>query len=116
MKDEDLANDIVAFELRREPQMFGELQTVLDIATDRADCNIILDFAQVDIITSPSLSKLLKLRQALLDSGHRLVLYNVHPFTKSAFMITGLDGLFELSADKPAALAILRSGLPAPTP
>jgi anti-anti-sigma factor len=109
MKVEDLANDVIAFELQREPQMNGELQTVLDIANDRADCNIVLDFTKVDIITSPSLSKLLKLRQALLESGHHLILCGIHPFTRSAFMITGLDGIFELAADRQAALAAIHN-------
>ena len=110
VKVEDLANNIIAFELEREPQLNGELQTILDIAADRSDCNVILDFTYVDIITSPALSKLLKLRQTLLDSGYRLIFFSIHPFTRSAFMITGLDGIFELAVDKPAALAILRSG------
>ncbi len=110
MKVEDLADDIIAFELQREPEMSGELQTVLDIATDRSDCHFVLNFEKVDIVTSPSMSKLLKLRQILQDSNHRLVLCNVNPFTKGAFMITGLDGIFELMPDKRTSLAILRHG------
>jgi anti-anti-sigma factor len=115
VKVENLASDVTTFELQREPQMNGELQAVFDIIAERSDCNVILDFTHVDIITSSSLTKLLKLRQTLLASGRHLVLCCLHPFTKSAFEVTGLDGVFELADDKPAALAILRSGLPAPT-
>jgi anti-anti-sigma regulatory factor len=38
-----------------------------------------------------------------------MVLCNINPFTKSAFEVTGLDGVFSLAADKPAAMAVLRS-------
>jgi anti-anti-sigma factor len=110
VKVEDIASNAVAFELQREPQMNGELQAVIDIATEKPDCNIILDFAYVDIITSSSLTKLLKLRQTLLASGRRVILCGLHPFTRSAFEVTGLNGVFELAADKQAGLSILFSG------
>ena len=110
MKVEDIAGNVISFELQREPQMNGELQAVIDISTEKSGCNIILNFAHVDIITSSSLTKLLKLRQTLHASGRRLVLCGLHPFTRSAFEVTGLNGIFELAADKQAGYAILISG------
>ena len=110
MKVENLASDIVVFELQREPQMNGELQVVIDTTSQRPDCNVILDFTNVDIITSSSLTKLLKLRQTLLAAGRQMVLCSIHPFTKSAFEVTGLDGVFALAADRPSGVVILRSG------
>jgi anti-anti-sigma factor len=110
VKIEDLASNVISFELQREPQMNGELQAVIDIAAERPDCNIILDFAYVDIITSSSLTMLLKLRQTLLASGKGLILCGLHPFTRSAFEVTGLNGIFDLAADKQAGLTILSSG------
>ena len=109
MDVQNIAENTIAFELQREPNLNHELKTVGDIVVDRRDCDVILDFTSVDIITSPSLAKLLKLRQVLLDAGHRLILCSVHPFTRSAFMITGLEGLFELADDKSDALAVLQS-------
>jgi anti-anti-sigma factor len=97
------SEDIILAEPGREPQLEDELKTVVDIVNDRGDCDVILDFSQIDIITSASLSKLLKLRQLLIDCGHRLIFCSVNPFTKKAFEITGLDGIFELVADKSAA-------------
>jgi len=110
VKVENLASDIVVFELQREPQMNGELQVVIDTTSQRPDCNVILDFTNVDIITSSSLTKLLKLRQTLLAAGRQMVLCSIHPFTKSAFEVTGLDGVFALAADRPSGVVILRSG------
>jgi len=105
---QNLSEDIVLVELSREPQMRDELKTITDIVHDRGDCDVIIDFSNVDIITSSSLSNLLRLRQLLLDCGRRLVFCSVPAFTKSTFRVTGLDGIFELADDKDAASAILQ--------
>ncbi len=109
MEIQNLSEDIILAELHREPQLEGELQTAFDIANDRGDCDVILDFSKVDIITSSSLAKLLKLRQFLADSDHRLIFCSINSFTKSAFKITGLDGIFELADDKFAATEKLQN-------
>ena len=108
MTVQNWSDNTILVELHREPQMSGELTTAIDIVSDRGDCDVIVDFGKVDIITSPSLSKLLKLRKLLSDCGHRLVFCNVPEFTKSAFKITGLDGIFELADDRPAASTALQ--------
>ena len=115
MKVENLASDIIAFTLEREPQMNGELQAVIDMTAEHSDCNVILNFKNIDIITSSSLTRLLELRQTLLALKRQMVLCNIHSFTKGAFEVTGLDGVFTLAADKPAAMAVLRSNWPVPT-
>jgi len=63
--------------LSREPEMGNELITVKKMVRDRGDCDVVIDFSGVDIVTSSSLSKLLKLRKMLSDSGHKLVLCSV---------------------------------------
>jgi len=103
MDIQNWSDDIILVELRREPQMGDELKTVIDIVSDRGDCDVVLDFSGVDIIISASLGKLLRLRQLLIDCGHRLIFCNVNAFTIGAFKITGLDGLFEVVEDKSAA-------------
>ena len=102
------SEDIILVDLHREPQMGGELKTVTDIVNDRGDCDVMLDFSSVDIITSSSLSKLLKLRQLLTDCGHRLIFCSMNNFTREAFKVTGLDGIFELADDKLTASAELQ--------
>ena len=103
MRIQNWSEDIILVDLQREPQMREELKTVTDIINDRGDCDVILDFSSVDIISSSSLSKLLTLRQLLTDCGHRLIFCSINNFTKQAFNITGLDGIFELTDDKFAA-------------
>jgi len=105
---QDWSEDIVLVDLPPEPEMGDELKTVTGIARDRGDCDVVIDFSEVDIVTSSSLSKLLKLRKLLGDCGHRLVFCSVAAATKGIFTVTGLDGIFELADDKFVALASLQ--------
>jgi anti-anti-sigma factor len=95
-------------DLPQEPNMGDELKTITDMVRDRGDCDVVIDFSSVDIVTSSSLSKLLKLRKLLVDCGHRLIFCNVAPATRGIFTVTGLDGIFELADDKFVALASLQ--------
>jgi hypothetical protein len=54
---------IILVNLASEPQMGEELQTVVDMVRRRCQ-DIVVDFCEVDIITSSSIAKLLKLRKA----------------------------------------------------
>jgi anti-anti-sigma factor len=105
---QDWSEDIVLVDLPREPSMADELKTVTEVVRDRGDCDVVVDFSDVDIITSSSLSKLLRLRKLLADCGHRLIFCNVAAATKGIFTVTGLDGVFELADDKFVALASLQ--------
>jgi anti-anti-sigma factor len=105
---QDWSEEIILVDLPPEPDMGEELKTVTGTVRDRGDCDVVIDFGGVDIVTSSSLSKLLKLRKLLGDCGHRLVFCNVAPATKGIFTVTGLEGIFELVDDKFVALAGLQ--------
>ena len=102
------SEDIVLVDLPPEPEMGDELRTVIELVRDRGDCEVVVDFSRIDIVTSSSLSKLLKLRKLLGDCGHRLVFCSVAAATKGIFTVTGLDGVFEIVDDKFVALASLQ--------
>ena len=105
---QDWSEDIILVDLPQEPEMSDELTTVVGMVLDRGDCDVVIDFCSVDIVTSSSLSKLLKLRKLLADCGHRLVFCSVAAATKGIFTVTGLDGIFEFADDKFVALASLQ--------
>jgi len=105
---QEWSEDIILVDLPAEPDMGEELKTVTTLVRDRGDCDVVIDFSNVDIVTSSSLSKLLKLRKLLSDCGHRLVVCSVAPATKGIFTVTGLEGIFELADDKFIALASLQ--------
>ena len=102
------SDDIVVVDLPAEPQLGEELKNVISIARERGDCEVVLDFSEVDIVTSSSLSKLLKLRKLLGDCGQKMIMSNVAPATKGIFTVTGIDTVFDIVDDKFIALASLQ--------
>jgi len=104
--------NIMNVTLPEEPRIRDELRTVMEMVRSRGDCNVVVDFSYVDILTSSSLSALLRLRKLLSDCGHQLVFYSVSGPTKSIFTATGLDGVFEFADDELSALQTLHSTNP----
>lgn len=102
------SDSIILVNLAQEPQLGEELQAVTAMASDKGDCDVVVDFADVDIITSSSIAKLLKLRKALVVCDHRLVLSSVKPRLYKVFTVTGLDSVFEFVEDQFLALAGLQ--------
>jgi len=103
---------VLTVDLLPEPDMGTELEIVANIVRDGADCDVVVDFSDVDIVTSSSISKLLKLRKLLGDCRRQLVLCNAAPATEGIFKITGLDAVFEFTPDKSSALASIRDVQP----
>ena len=102
------SEDVILVDLPPEPQIADELKTVTEIVRDKGNCDVVIDFSSVDIITSSSLSGLLRLRKLLTDCRHRLVFCSVAAATRGIFAVTGLDEVFEFVDDKFVALASLQ--------
>ncbi len=105
---ENWSENIILVHLAPEPQMSEELRTVIDITEDRVDCDVVVDFTDVEIVTSSSIAKLLKLRKTLKDKERRLVLSGLTTQTKSVFLVTGLENAFDFVDDQFVALASLQ--------
>ncbi len=102
------SEDIILVDLPSEPSLGDEIKTVTDVTRDRGDCDVVVDFSSVDIVTSSNIAKLLKLRKLLSGCKHRLILCGLKPQTKNIFLVTGLDNVFEFVDDKFVALASLQ--------
>jgi anti-anti-sigma factor len=102
------SENIILVDLPAEPEITDEMKTVIEMVRDRGDCDVAMDFSCVDIITSSSLSAMLKLRKMLSDCGRRLVFCNVAAATRNVFATTGIDEIFEFADDKFTALAGLQ--------
>jgi len=102
------SKNVVFVELPPEPRMRDKIKAVAKIIHERASCDVVIDFSNVDRMATPSISGLLGLRKLLDDCGHQLILYNVAAATKGIFTVTGLDGVFELVDDKFVAPAHLQ--------
>jgi anti-anti-sigma factor len=94
--------------LAKEPQLGEELQMVTAIITDEKDCDVVVDFSDIEILTSSSIAKMLKLRKVIRDAGRNLLLSAVSRRTREVFVITGIDSVFEFVDDKTIALATLQ--------
>jgi len=105
---ENWSESIILVNLAPEPQMSEELRTVIEIAEERSDCDVVIDFAEIEVVTSSSIAKLLKLRKTLNDRGHRLVLSSLTAQTKGVFLVTGLEDAFDFIDDQFVALASLQ--------
>ncbi len=99
---------ILTVDLLPEPDMGNELEKVHKIASEEADCDVVVDFSSVDIITSTNIAKLLKLKKLLDGFGHRLVLSGLISATKQIFKLAGLDQVLEFADDKSAALSTVK--------
>ena len=105
---ENLSDDVLLVVLPKEPELRRELAAVNETVTHRSDCNVIVDFSGVEIVTSSSISNLIILRKSLSERGHRLFLCNVAFVTKCIFRIAGLSSFFDFVDDVPAALAAIQ--------
>lgn len=102
------SEEVILVNLAKEPDMGEELQTVIGMVTDKDNVDVVVDFSDVDVVTSSSIAKLLKLRKVLCDNGQKLVFSTVPPKTRSIFSVTGLDNVFNFVEDQFVALASLQ--------
>jgi len=108
MSIENWSEEIMLVDLVKEPDMGNELQTVIGMVTSESKFNVVVDFSEVDIVSSSSIAKLLKLRKVLKANGNHLVISSVNPPTMRIFDMTGLNSVFDFVEDKFVALAGLQ--------
>jgi len=109
MSLQEWSENVVLLELPGEPQTREELDRGVRHIRDRGNCDVVIDFGNVTIMTSASLAVLLRLKKLLEDCGRRLSLCCVGPATRGIFSVTGLDGFFEIFDDRFDALATVRN-------
>ncbi|MHC4259049.1 MAG: STAS domain-containing protein [Planctomycetota bacterium] len=107
---ENISDSILLVSLpAEEPHIADEIRHINEVVTERCDCNVIVDFTGVELITSSTISNLIILHRLLLKQERKLVLSNVAFVTKCIFTVAGLDKVFEFTDDHPAAVAAIES-------
>lgn len=109
MAVENWSETIRVVHLADDPQ-FSEDMLCLDPLPPRP--GIVLDFAGVRFVNSSNIAKLLTLRKRVLATEGRLLFCGLKDHVWSAFLVTGLDKLFEQAPDVSTALASIQLGLP----
>lgn len=95
-----------------EPQLFDE-RTVREVAdqvaaalpNDGRPLRVVLDFSNVNLISSSLLSKLILLQRRVDGSGGKLRLCEISPVLQQVFRTSNLDRLFAIDRDQRAALS-----------
>jgi anti-anti-sigma factor len=103
------SEDVILVDLPRGVERQDELQTVIMMVRDRGNCDVVIDFSDVDVVDGACLTSLMEVRRLLNDCGHRLTLCSVAPATKGIFTVARLDRLFRFAEDRFAAMVRLQT-------
>jgi anti-sigma B factor antagonist len=82
-------------------EMGQELTRLLENA-DRT--NLLLNFSQVEFLSSAALGKLMSLKRKSKTTGHEIKLCSIRPSILEIFKLTGFDKIFDIYADETAAV------------
>ena len=107
------SEDVLLVDLFPEPLLSEDLQQLL-LSIDgpgAAAKHVILDFQQVNGLTSSNIAAMLRLRKRVLQQKRRLFICAVSDRVWSIFMTAGLDDVFETSAEVSTALASVQLGI-----
>ncbi len=84
---------------------------VLDHVRNNPNTNLLLDFQQVDYLSSAVLTELLRTRKAQSEVGGNVRLCSLNEDIRKVFEITNLDQIFVIEPDKETALTRYKRSL-----
>lgn len=100
-------DNTLSVELPSEPNLRDELKSLLETVRRHGDCDVVMDFSHVDIVTSASFSSLIQLREWMNGTGCRLVLCGLSSATRNLFDVAGLMHAFEMCEGMSEAMVTL---------
>jgi anti-sigma B factor antagonist len=71
-------------------------QTILDYLSENPKCHLLLDFSEVDYLSSAVLTELLRIKKVVEENGGTLRLCGVSKVVMEIFQITNLDRVFSI--------------------
>lgn len=101
--------DIIVVAFPAQPQYGNELEQVNGMLCERIDRDVIVDFTNVQMLTSETICGLMILDRFLRGGGHQLVLCSLPSAIRQIFVRTGLITVFQFADDELAAVGHLRS-------
>ncbi len=107
MPVEKWSDTVVVAHMADDPQFTEDVQSIEE-EMGSTPKNAVLDMSAVHFLNSSNLARLLKLRKTVSSSNCRLILCGISNPVWSTFLVTGLDKLFEFSANVPTGLATLQ--------
>ena len=107
MPIEKWSEQVTIAHLGSDPHLSDDLATLFDPAMHKSG-DVVLDFSGVKYVNSSNIARLLKLRKRQISEGHGLVLCAIDPQVWTAFLVTGLDKVFDFTESVPTALAAVQ--------
>jgi anti-anti-sigma regulatory factor len=101
--------DVIVVDLPEQPQYGKELEQVNGLLCEIVDRDVVIDFANVQMLTSETICGLMILERLLRGAGRHLVLCSLPSAIKQIFVRTGLVSIFQFADDELGALSYLRS-------
>lgn len=91
-----------------DPQSIQELgQELFDLIEQENRKKLVLNFSNVEFLSSAALGKLITFEKKTKKQGAELILTNISPEIFQVFTITNLDKLFQIKDSEADALAVL---------
>lgn len=106
---QNLPRDIFVVTLPAQPQYGHEIEDVNQMLSETVDHDVVINFADVQMLTSETICALMILDRLLRGAARQLVLYNLSPSIKQIFMRTGLVTVFHFADDELAAMGQIHS-------
>ena len=105
---ENYLEDVLLVTLPADPHLGPEIDEVTEIVSEGRNCDVIVDFGEVRMLTSDSICGLMILDKYLSSFGRQLVFCNASVEIKHIFTRTGLAAFFTFVDDEYAALDAIR--------
>ncbi|MBK8266951.1 MAG: STAS domain-containing protein [Planctomycetes bacterium] len=106
MAVKDWSENIIVGELQDDPLFSEDLNMLQEMIESRQNCNVVLDFANVNYLNSSNIAKLLKLRKHMIGNGNgKLRLCAINTGVWGVFLVTGLDKIFDFCDNVASGLA-----------
>lgn len=107
MPIEKWSEKVNVLHLADDPQ-FTEDLAALEAQVTNKPMDAVLDMSAVHFVNSSNIARLLKFRKQMIGVQRRLVLCGVNTQVWGAFLVTGLDKVFEFSDNVTTGLATLQ--------
>jgi len=101
--------DTLVVQLTDDPGLSEDMAEVSNRLRAGA-CDVVLDLADLGLLTSSGIAKLLRLRKHMIERQRRLILCTPQDRTWSVFLATGLDAIFEFTPTVTEALTRMQGG------
>jgi anti-anti-sigma regulatory factor len=105
---QNYSENVLEVNLPEQPQHGQEIDVVNKMLSRSVDFDVMVDFTEVEMLTSETICGLMILSKLLKGAGRKLVLYNLPSSIKQIFVRTGLLTVFDLVDDKFAALEYIQ--------